>query len=126
MYIYTYSYISSWRRIFLVKRQVFPTMVDLSDNINSISLWIDNINSNPLPAASPQNHNTDGPAKNLIVLKENGQETTHAEIFVEMYTVKSCTEGTRNHTWIKHRKLWPRLPNNWYTNLKQFYIVLMK
>ena len=43
-----------------------------------------------------------------------------------MYTGKPCPQGTRNHTWTNRLKLWQGFVNNWYTNAKQFPIVLMK
>ena len=43
-----------------------------------------------------------------------------------MYTGKPCPQGTRNHTWTNRLKFWQGFVNNWYTNAKQFPIVLMK
>ena len=70
--------------------------IPVSNFSTSTIITEQNINSNPLAAPPPQNHNTDGFAITLNCLKQKLERYNLHKFFVKIYTGKSYPKGTRN------------------------------
>ena len=84
-----------------------PEILTSNSSTSTIIQEEDNINSNLLTEAPPQNHNTDGHAVKLNCLKEKSARYNSHRDFLSK--CKPCPEGIRNHTRTNHRKFWQRL-----------------
>ena len=86
-----------------------------------------NINSNLLTAAPQQNHNTDGLAIKLNRLKEkSARYNSHSELLSKYIQENLVPKGLETTLEPTIGKFDQEFVDNWYTNLNQVTVVLMK